>query len=354
MPIRPSSLLAAFAIVLLGLAPVRADEITVKGDTLKGTVKKVNAETVEFETVYGKGVITVDAKDVERLTTDAPHHVFYGDDEVVGRLVGIESGGVLLVGESPETATRVEMASMHSTLADADIQKSVVGRLKRRFRYWAGNLDFGFAATQGTVDTLDVGGGFRAERRKAPTRLLITGDWRYGTQRRRGEDRTTLSDQVLGLVRGEYDFADRWFAYGQGDAEYDGIERLSLRAVPQTGVGYRIYETKDSFVALTGGGGYVYERFFGGDTNDYFTVIFGGEAEIKLPYDSVFRAHAGYLPSVEDWANDYLLRSGASLTVPVLEWVAFKASITDDYDSTPAADTSRNTFSTLVGLSLLF
>ncbi len=352
---RRSSVLAAILLGLTTWHPVaRADELVVKGDTIKGTVKKVTPETIEFETVYGKGVITVDAKDIEGLTTDGEHHVFHGDDETVGRLVGVEAGGVLLVGDSREDASRVEMASIHSTMADADVEKSVVGRLKRRFRYWEGNLDFGFAATQSTVDTLDVGGGFRAERRKAPTRLLISGDWRYGTQRKPGEDNTALSDQILGLVRGEYDFTERWFTYGQGDAEYDGIQRLSIRAVPQGGLGYRIYKTKDSFVAVTGGGGYVYERFFGGDTNDYFTLVFGGEAEIALPYDSVFRAYAQYLPSVENWTGDYLIRSGASLTVPVLDWVAFKASVTDDYDSTPAADTQHNTFTTLVGLSLLF
>ncbi|HEV7733938.1 MAG TPA: DUF481 domain-containing protein [Candidatus Binatia bacterium] len=341
------------AITLLVLATAHADEITVKGDTLKGTVTKVTPETIEFETVYGKGALTIDIADIERVTTDDAQHVFHGDDETVGRIVGIESG-VLLIGDTPESATRVELASIHSTLPDPVVQKSVLGKLKRRFRYWSGNLDLGFAATQSTVDTTDVGGAFRAERKKAPTRLLLTGDWRYGTQKKRSEERSTLTDQVLGLVRGEYDLTERWFAYGQGDAEYDGIERLSLRAVPQAGVGYRVFKTKDSFVALTGGGGYVYERFFGGDTNDYVTVIFGGEAEIALPYDAVFRASAGYLPSVSDWANDYLLRSGASLTVPVWEWIAFKASVTDDYDSTPAPDTTRNTLTTLVGLSLLF
>ncbi len=36
------------------------------------------------------------------------------------------------------------------------------------------------------------------------------------------------------------------------------------------------------------------------------------------------------------------------------EWIAFKASVTDAYDSTPAPDTTRNTLTTLVGLSLLF
>jgi putative salt-induced outer membrane protein YdiY len=338
---------------LLFVVSAWADEIIVKGDTLHGTVTKVTPETVEIETVYGKGKITIAVEDIQKMTTDDVHHVFHGDEETVGRLVGIERGA-LLVGDTPADAERVELASIDSTLPDPTVQKSFLGKMKRNLRYWNGGLDLGFSATQSTVDTMDVGGGFRVERKKSPTRLLFLGNWAYGTQKRRDEDKTTLSDTFFGLARGEYDFTPRFFSYGQADGEYDGIERLSFRGVPQAGLGYRVYKTKTSFVALTGGGGYVYERYFGGDTNDYFTLVFGGETEIALPYASVFRANVGYLPSVSDWTNDYLLRSGASLTVPVWEWVAMKAAITDDYDSTPAPDTQRNSFTTLVGLSLLF
>ena len=75
-------------------------------------------------------------------------------------------------------------------------------------------------------------------------------------------------------MRGEYDLTQRLLAFGSADAEYDAIQDLSVRAVPKAGLGYKLYETKTDFFQVEGGGAYVYQRYFGGDTEDYFAIAF--------------------------------------------------------------------------------
>jgi hypothetical protein len=57
---------------------------------------------------------------------------------------------------------------------------------------------------------------------------------------------------------------------------------------------------------------------------------------------------------VQDWTRDYLLRTEASLLVPMVDFVKLKLSAADQYDSTPAEGAERNTLMTSVGVSLVF
>jgi hypothetical protein len=102
------------------------------------------------------------------------------------------------------------------------------------------------------------------------------------------------------------------------------------------------------------GPGYVYQRYFGGDTEDFFTILFGADLEADLPYGSKFRWTAEYLPSVEEWTDNYILRTNADWIMPITGWMDFKISVIDIYNNRPAPGTDRNSLATLTGLSLRF
>jgi putative salt-induced outer membrane protein YdiY len=356
-PKRPHAVVPRLAVTVGALAALataaRADRVTVKGTTLEGTVTGVTAKHVEMKTVYGEGTLTIPVADVEAITTDGRVFVVYGDGrETVGRVFGIRDGA-LLVGDDPEHVTAVELAAVHRVLDAGTVETSRLGALRRTFSLWAGNVDLSFAATQATTDTTALGIGFRAVRAREPTRLILESAYRYSTQEQRNEVRETITDSLSGLARGEYDFRPRWYAFGSADALYDAIQKLSYRVVPKAGVGYKLVDTEVLLWSAELGFAYVFERFFGGDTNDFASIAVGSELGWTLPYDATLRARADYLPALNDPA-DYLLRGQLSLAVPLVDFLAFKVSLVDEYDSTPAADTDRNSLATLVGLSLLF
>ena len=212
--------------------------------------------------------------------------------------------------------------------------------------------------TQGTTDTTTLSTGFLADRKKKPSRITFQTGYRYGTQKEKGpapSPRTTTENEIKALLRGERDVLPRTYAFASTDGEYDEIEALSIRTVPKLGMGYRLWETKTGLFQLEAGGAYVYERFFGGDTNDYFSVAFGKLLETALPYlGAKFSWRTDYLPSVDDWAGDFLVRSSAALLVPMVGNLNLKLAGTDEYDSTPADGTDENTLTTTAGVALTY
>ena len=170
----------------------------------------------------------------------------------------------------------------------------------------------------------------------------------------------------------------RLYAYGNGSVEYNGVQRLSIRGIPEAGLGYKIWKSseKDSkdFLAATLGGAWVYESYFGycdGDAidpvdprcgigafsapfhNDFFSVAFGLEWFYTLPYaGATLDGRLQYLPSVSDFTRDYLLKTDLGISVPIWKQVALRFSLSDVYDGTPAPGTTYNYLVTNLGISL--
>lgn len=342
---------AVGALLLTSVA--HADEIKVDGTVLEGTIVAVDADGVDFEPALGSGTLSIAYADIEEVRSDGRFFVLHGEDgEVRGRIVGIDDGA-LLVGDDMETANRIESAAIYAGY-EIDGTVSQIQRLRSQWRYWTASFDAGFAISSGTTDTTHTAIGFRSERRKPGSRYLVGASYLFGTEKQKGAEENTLNNEVHGNTKAEYDLTNWLLAIGAFDAEYDEIERLSYRLVPKAGLGYRLYKTDKAFFQLETAPAYVAERFFGGDKNGFFAISFGAEGEYKLPYSAVLAARAEYLPAVDDWANDYLLRSEISFTMPLVGVLNFRASLADQYDNTPAEGTDRNELQTSLGLSVVF
>ena len=191
---------------------------------------------------------------------------------------------------------------------------------------------------------------WRFERRRRPWRFLTDGRYFFDTEKQKGQDRSTLDNAINGRMRLEYDLFDSVFTFAGGTGEYDEVERLSFRGTPNAGLGYRLIDSERALLKVGIGGGWVYERFFGGDENDYVTAVFGFESRYELPFGTTFRADTAYLPAVDDWTNEYLIRSSASISAPLVDRLSLELGLTNEYDNAPAEDTDRNEFRTMVTL----
>jgi hypothetical protein len=344
--------LALGLLCLLGSA--RADDVTVKGTRLEGTVVDVTASGVRFETSYGKGAIEIAYSDIQALTSATAFVILFGEDgEVRGRLWGVEAGN-LLVGPDPTAATTVPVADIQRSVAAEAFDTSFVERLRARIRFWSGHLDLGFAYTDATTDTANVSVGAELRRKSAASLLVLRGDYRLGTEKKASQARTTVENRLAGGLRYDRDLVGRLFSFGAVTAEYDEVQQLSLRTIPTLGLGYYLLKSDSLTLDVRAGGGYVYERFFDETSNDYFTATFGGGLEAALPFGSTLEARIEYLPSLEDWVDTYLLRGSASWRLPLLTWLDFKLTILDDYTSRPAGGTQHNSFTSLAGLSVRY
>lgn len=346
--------IAVLALLPLALAATaKADRLVAKGTTLTGSAKAITPAGVEFQPEFAKDPMLVPWENVDDLATDASYQVLYGDDsETIAPITGYRDGK-LLVGE-----LEVEPKALVSTVAMGDGGPTFLDRTRSTWRYWHGNVDLGVNVQQATTDTFGALVAFRTQRSTDRTRLIFGADYRYGTQKQKGSDDEVVKDTASGLVRGEYDFTDRVFGYASTDLLYDAVQSLSLRAVPKAGAGYVVWEREPAeglrdFFSVEAGGGWVYEKFFPDDhdgdpltpqihdENNYFTIALGAAAAVQLPRGAAFDWRFDYLPSVSDW-SDYVVRTNAGLSVPLIAPVSARLSVGDTYDSTPSGDADEN------------
>ena len=95
-------------------------------------------------------------------------------------------------------------------------------------------------------------------------------------------------------------------------------------------------------------------RWFGGDDNSYASIAFGTEGSFTLPFKSTLTFRGSYLPAIDDWANNYLLRGEAALMFPMTDWLAFRSGVLSTYTSQPAEDTQDYSVTGTAGLALVF
>jgi len=219
-------------------AVVVADEIVAKNSTLRGIVVCLTAKGAEIQTEFG-APLAVPFADMERIETDAPLRILHGDDqETVGRVLGVKDGK-LLVGPSLDHAQEIELTSIVEGRAEGAWS---FASMRSRMRYWHGTANLGFGLTQATINNTTLSTGLTAERDKGPTRLVINIAGHYGTQKRERPEpvgpETHLADDLGGGVKGQYDLTPAVFLWASGDGKYDGIQKISYRAVPGAGLGY--------------------------------------------------------------------------------------------------------------------
>lgn len=348
------AVIACAFLVLASAVAARAAEVVVKGEDLEGKVVGVTSGGVAFETIYGSGAIQIPWADVERLQTEERFLILHGDTgEARGRLLGV-SDGQLQVGDDAASAESIDVASIHSGSSESVLADSYWESLRARYRFWRGDLGLTAGLTRATTDTSSFASDFEVERRKQPTRLLANASYRFSATKEKGFSSERNENGVRGLLRGEYDLSERFYTYTAVTGEYDEIQSLSFRTAPKAGVGYRIVKTERAMLSADIGGSYVYERYFGGDTNDYFAAAFGGECSYELPKKMTFSCRGEYLPAVDDWTRKYLLRGTALLSIPMLDWLSFRFKAEDEYNSQPAPDTDHNRMSLTAGLAVGF
>ena len=337
---------------LVGLpAMTRAeDRLSAGGYDFTGTLKSISGGKASFEIGTTESTIEINLDSIDALSTSEPRRILFGDDGVVdGRIVGTgegtltvseESGGVVSVPDD-------EILSA-SSAADTSFERWRNDSL----RYWSANIDLSASVSQATVDTNQFLFALGAKRETKDSELSMSASYRYGTTTERDSDRQTNLDIAQGAINARHTVRDGFFVFGDLTATYDAIQLLSIRTLPVIGIGYDILKLDSGKLSTKFGYSWVYQRYFGGEDDEYSALAFGLTTNWNLPFDSTFEGSIDYTPDVTDFGNNYLLSASATYSVPVVSFLSFQLQIKDEYNDSPPPDATRNSLFVNVGLSL--
>ena len=218
--------------------------------------------------------------------------------------------------------TQIDLTTIYAGLPIGAGGPSFGDRARSDWRYWDGSFDVGFNLQQATTDTTGLLVAFQTQRRKDPTRLTLAGElslWdaegegrgsrsRSGPAARPGARRVRLHSAAL--------------RYRVRRRDLRRIQRLSLRGVPKVGAGYVLWQEdldggRRNFVQAEAAELGVREYSAAGERllRRRASVRSAGD---HLPYGAHFDWHMDYLPALDNFTSDYLLRSEAGLSVPLV------------------------------------
>ena len=313
---------------MLGLLtgrPAAADEVHfLNGDRLTGKIVSAEGGKLILRT-EAAGDITIDLTKVKTFSTEEPVRLKVHENPIVeAPVIPLPEGGVAVApsaGAAPEALALEEITAINPP-APA----------------WAGLFSLNGLLTTGNSETGQLGFSAWMGKRWEADRLSLGAQYYYGRQEDldTGRQSTTLD---YGLLYGKHDhfLTKKLYLFGLLRLERDGVAALDVRFTPSAGVGYQWFEDPTLKFSTEAGLAWVYQRYDGGDTNEYFAARLA-YAISWTPVTIVTLYHTlEYLPSFEGPEN-YLLNVDAGVRTTIWKGLFSEFRIEFRYNSEPASD----------------
>lgn len=215
---------------------------------------------------------------------------------------------------------------------------------------WTGSVNFGLALTAGNNDTLNANGGFDAKYDPKTKNVFKTaGLFLYGET----EGEKTAEQYVL-TFRDEYALNSRVFVFGDFRYLHDRFKGISYMVAPTGGIGYKVLDLPATTIGVGLGGGGVWEKDYGFETNSSGALTFDEKFTHKLTATATVGQSFLALWKTNDF-EDALYTFGANLAVAINKRVQLKVEVLDTYKN-KLQDTAlqKNDVSLIVGVVYKF
>lgn len=335
-------LLLAFLVPLLCAIPSVADTVVLtNGDTLTGTLTRMEDETLILESELLE-TVRIPWSAVDSFASDRQFLVLTDEGE---RLAGT------LVRRGDELTVGIEGADIVELPAES-VARVVPGKVRKGpFRLLGpaeGIVDYGYSLARGNQSQMQSSLGGRATYRSDA--YEVSG--RLDSLLARQDGARAQSRHSLGFRVDRY-WNARTFSYGLSDFERNERRNLDLRTQLGGGFGRRLRRSKTTNLLVLGGFAYVHERFRHAGNRVTGEGSFGVEWETRL-FDFIelvteFSMH----PNLGDRGR-VRLEYDSTLHVPVWGRVTYSLRLFDRFDSRPAARTRKNDYGISSGLGLTF
>ena len=262
--------------------------------------------------------------------------------------------------------SEVPFAEVYAAPRDPGPDASWLARRPVELPYWSGNVDLSLSTTESTKDTSALAVGLGLRRERGPSRLEFDASYRRGTTQNdfakrdpvtgvKDDGQEITADQLRGFLRQEYDLTSRIFALGSFEAEHDGIESLAYRLIPKARRRLQDRENREGSAQRRHGPGLRVRALLRRLPQQLPRPRLRRGVGRGAPLAGRELAHPRRLPALGLQLVRRLSSARRDRTRGADgEQLAFKASLIDEYNSQPEEDTSANSLTTLLGLSLTY
>ena len=335
-PKRSSMAVVVALPVVLFAGNALADKVVLdNGDTLTGTVVKLQAGKLTLKTDYA-GSVEIESGKVKSIVTDQPVEVHTTSGEILKGKLKVVEPGKLTVERSPEReATAVDW---HKVAAINPPPQGV----------WTGNVTVGGSLQSGNTDRASASVAAGAERRTDRDRLGFGFLYNYGEE----NDQLTVRNTYVS-AKYDYFFTKRLYGYLGMELLNDQFQDIQLRTIVGPGMGYQIWDDPVKSLAFEAGVSYFSDNMRVGEDTDYFAARLGLNFRYNLFKSIVFTERLLYYPSLETFSN-YTLRNEAALTTPLGTKWGLKLANIFQYDNDPSQGLGKTDSQWLLGLQYSF
>ena len=215
---------------------------------------------------------------------------------------------------------------------------------------WTGSVNFGMALTVGNNDTVNANGVYEVKYDPKKKNVFKTsGLFLYGET----EGETTAEQYVL-TFRDEYAINARVFVFGDFRYLHDRFKGISYMVAPTGGIGYKLVDLPATKLGVGIGGGGVWEKDYGFETNSSGALTFDEKVTHKLTETATVGQSFLALWKTSDF-EDALYSFSANFAVAINKRAQLKVELLDTYKNKLQDVTlKKNDLSLIVGVVFKF
>lgn len=336
------------------------DTIVVHGMVLHGRVMGLGPEKLSFRLLYSEGLNHIAYKDIESIVTKYNYHISFKRMDIEGRVIGIEDNKYLKVLEDEHERT-IKIADIDNFVMSVSDDASFENRVRNKIPYLKGNINVGFEIeTSGNQkNELDV--LLNLSHKQAEHEVKFYLNYEHDTSETVDTDKVVNKDELTAILSYRNYFKNNQFYFTTLAADYDRPRHIQNRWIPSAGYGYRFNFDKNRWLEPSAGLGYVTTTY---TDNLYPDKNFAAGAltltgkyqidDVALINTLIIDGFLLYYPSLEDLAEDWVLRSNLTFAIPLFDFFSVKLSFDLRNDSNPDPSVGNNKLTTKMLFGLDF
>ncbi|NCD32914.1 MAG: DUF481 domain-containing protein [Spartobacteria bacterium] len=212
---------------------------------------------------------------------------------------------------------------------------------------YEGKVALGFQQKSGNTEQNQFDFGLTVLRHFESSRVKFRGQKAY-----EHTDGTDKTDNAMAGLLYSYDVTERSYFVSGLSWKYDDIADLTYRYTLNAGCGMRVYRSERSEAGMEAGPSYIVEKL-GGTESDYLAAFVGLNAKHTFANGADCWADGTYIPRLDEFST-YLLHGEMGVNAPVYGGLGLQVTLTDDYNSLPAAGKEKNDFVVRGGVTYKF